>query len=307
MTTIETNHPKLILHFDVNKTLINIDSVTGKTAEEILINQLAEDTIYQWDPHHPEMTYKSYVKSVIVPGDQCDPAVRKKRREVISKFLETVKDYPEITKKVHENYRQLKEKAVDSVFPSFVKLVEKLKEQQLPFIIILRTFGNDLKEVEKEVFKKTGVFFSKRGEFKEGVLHLKGDESQTIVKTSKLFKFFSSSQEHIGIQDSYHDWNSNGVKAMFGKKFVFDRGDLDRKVTHLSFFFDDNLKGDPVKDIVAPFTQDGTFVPTDALVGKILFPVHTGQAILNENYYIDLVNEGLKVNGYQTLEKTQSH
>ena len=51
MTTIDTIHPKLILHFDVNKTLINSDSVTGKTTEEILINQLAEDTIYQWDVH----------------------------------------------------------------------------------------------------------------------------------------------------------------------------------------------------------------------------------------------------------------
>ncbi len=290
MTTTSTLYPKLILHFDVNKTLINSDSVSGKTTEEVLINQLAEDTIYQWDAHHPKMTYKRYVKSVIVPGVESDPGIKGKRRKVISNFLETVKEYPVITQKVHRQYQELKEKAVDSVFPSFVKLVEKLKEQHASFIIILRTFGNDLKEVKSEVSNKTGITFSKCGEFKKGVLHLKGDESQAIAKTSELFKFFSTSQEHMAIQDSYQDWNGNGEKAMFGKKFVFDRGCLDRKVSHLSFFFDDNLTGDPIKDIVAPYTQEGAFVPTDALVGKILFPVHTGQAILNENYYIILSN-----------------
>lgn len=298
MTTIHTEYPKLILHFDVNKTLINSDSVTGKTSDEILINQLAEDTPYQWDSNQPAMTYKAYVKT-LVPGEDSDLGIKKKRREITFQFLETVKKYPEISQQVHGQYQLLKEKSVDSVFPSFVKLVEKLKAHHIAFVIILRSFGNDLNEVEKEIFKQTGISFSKWGVFKEGVLHLRGDEKKTIARTNELFEFFSKSQEHISINDSYKDWNSNDERAMSGKKFVFDQGSKGRKVTHLSFFFDDNLTGDSTKDIVAPYTEDGDFVSTSVLIGKILFPVHTGQAILNENYYIDHINHGLKESGYQ--------
>lgn len=294
MTTIQPIGPKLILHFDVNKTLINSDSVSGKDREEILINQAAEDIIYKWDENLPEMSYKAYVKSFLVPGNDSDSSIKKQRREAILQFLEKVKEFPEVADRAHKYYQQLKESATDSVFRSFVKLIKKLKEQQFSFVVILRTFGNDLKEVENEISKTTGISFSKRGEFKEGVLHLEGDENKTISKTNELFQFFANSNDHISIRDSYKDWNGNGEKAMNGKRFIFDRN-----ATDLSLMFDDNLTGDSVKDIVAPYSQEGDFVPTNELLGKILFPVHTGQAMLNENYFIELVNRGLRENGHQ--------
>lgn len=293
MSSINPLCPKLLLHFDVNKTLINSDSVTGKTADEIFINQLAEDTYYQWDENYPAMTYKSYVYTILLPGSDSDRLLKKERRALICQFLEKVKEYPKITNSVHDQYRQLKEKANDSVFNSFITLIEKLRSQNINFIIILRSFGKDLKEVEKEIFHKTGIFFTKMGKFKEGVLHLKGDENKIIEKTEDLFKFFSKSQEHISIQDSYRYWNKHHEESMYGKKFIFNNN-----ATVLSFLFDDNLTGDPTNDIIAPYTSEGVFVPTNELIGKILFPVHTGKAILEDDYFIKLINDGLKVNGY---------
>lgn len=288
-----TVFPKLILHFDVNKTLICRDSVSGKTPDEILINQLAEDTVYHWSRRHPPMSYTNYVHSVIVPGEASDPEIKRQRREVISHFLDTVKNYPAITQAVHRRFLRLKEKSVEPIFCSFVKLIERLKALQLTFTIILRTFGKDLLEAQNEILKLTGVEFTRRGKFKEGVLHLKGDENRIIATTAELYQLFAASEEHITIRDSYKEWNSHKEQAQFGKKFVFDN----RQATHLSLFFDDNLTGDPVYDIVAPYTPEGDFIPTDNLLNKVLFPVNPGSAILNDNYYITLVNRALEERG----------
>lgn len=63
--------PKLTLHFDVNK---------------ILINQVAEDTIYRWDEGHPKMSYREYVDQVV----HSDLALKKLRRKIVVQFLEKV-------------------------------------------------------------------------------------------------------------------------------------------------------------------------------------------------------------------------
>ncbi|MEC7838745.1 MAG: hypothetical protein VX777_01750 [Chlamydiota bacterium] len=291
-------YPHLILHFDVNKTLICSDSVTGKTAEEILVNQLAETTLYQWDKNCPTMSYKEYVSSVLVEGKESDLDIKKKRREEISQFLTVIQNYPELSADVLQKYELLKEKLTDSVFPSFVKLIDKLKEHHIQFIIVLRSFGNDLEEVEEQIHSTTGISFAKWGKFKDGALHMKGEETSPMIKAHELFKLFTESREHLSINDSYIDWNSNDEKAKYGKKFVFEKGNENHRMNHLSLFFDDNITGDSINDIVAPYTMDGTFVSTEELKDKLLFTVDTGEAIMNDDYYVNLINTGLKKNGY---------
>lgn len=291
-----SSYPHLILHFDVNKTIINTDSVTGKTKEEVLINQIAETTIYTWDPRYPKMSYKDYVYQVLISGEDSSQEIKRKRRAMIQNFLETLTLYPEIQDEVSAKYRQLEQKATDSIFNSFIKLIEKLQASQINFTLILRTFGHDLDAVSKEISKKTAILFNTSGKFEKDVLHLSGSENKIIATTQEIFNEFVKNS-HMAIQDDYHFWNSHGELAVYGKKFVFES----EGTTDLSLFFDDNLTGKD-QDIVAPYQCENKFVETVNLMNKKLFCVDTGKAILEDDYYIKLISQALIENGYAGLK-----
>jgi len=77
---LQTN-PLLLLHFDINKTLIAHDSVKGESCEYGLLSFLAEETQDVWCKGQPSLSYKDFVYNVLLPGDKNDPTLKALRHE----------------------------------------------------------------------------------------------------------------------------------------------------------------------------------------------------------------------------------
>ena len=65
----ELSYPKkLVIHMDVNKTIIAQDSAGGKTPQEILIHSFADSYKDCWDKRVlKDISYSDYVKRYLVP------------------------------------------------------------------------------------------------------------------------------------------------------------------------------------------------------------------------------------------------
>ena len=160
MSTVQNSLVCLLLHFDVNGTLILKDSSKHVDNEQMLTSVLAENTYADWDGAHGRMSFKEYVYNVLLPGDKSDQLLKKERQLVVGRFFEWMEErgHPAFEQARNERER-IKAKFIDpgtkeinfAVFASFYRLLEKLRSQQIPFVIILRTFGNDLKEVTEEI------------------------------------------------------------------------------------------------------------------------------------------------------------
>lgn len=298
------NFPKLILHFDVNQTLINKDKARGFTNVEVAANQVAKDTIGKWTHHplwkkeHEAMSWRDFIEKVIVPGDRVTKEMADKRKKLISSIPIVVQKYPQIKDQVLSTYQEYLEASTDSVFDSFFHLVEKMKEKSLEFVVVLRTFGDDLKTTAEEIEKNSSLKFKFWGRFQKGCLHLEGEETKTFKKTQEIFRTFAEATSHFAVQDSYQEWNENERHFSHGKHFIFEQGEKT-----LSLFFDDNIKGKPDQDIICPTTSDGEIISPDKLVNQTIFKVHTGLAMKDQCYFVDLVNKALRSNGFDCLNK----
>lgn len=173
------------------------------------------------------------------------------------------------------------------VFPSFYKLVAFMDEQGVEYSIVLRTFGKDLGEVVSEIEAKTNkVFFDQYPKFVSGKLHV---DDEVLSSPEAIYSYFSTAK-HVAVQDEYSWWVSHGKKTLYGKPFYVNL--KDESTIHI--FFDDNIStNDKDSSIVASF---------DAVLGKqlsarelaekgLLHEVDTSDAALNENYYIEKINE----------------
>lgn len=277
--------PKILLHFDLNGTLILQDTSKQVNPDYMIISALAEDTFAKWSDNTEEMSFKDYVYQVLKPGDKSDPLLKKERQAIIADFFNWIQE----DSNAYEKYRQVKEKYLGSLklFDSFYKLLEKMREMNLQFTVILRTFGNDLTEVVEEMSKHpSGIKISHFGKFDKCRLSIDGQTIENMEKT------FLNSAGHFAIQDDWSTWNADGERGRSGKPFILDR----ENTTCLSLFFDDNITGLD-QDIIK------TNVPIIDLIGVQVFPVRTMQAMLDDNYYIDCVLKSIRkweVNGSVT-------
>ncbi len=297
--------PRLLLNFDVNGTLILKDTSKGSDNEHMLISALAEASFAKWEEQLETMSFKEYVYSVLHAGDKSNPELKKARQKTIGAFLHWLDQNSHPAQQtVFDNYLKIKEKFTDSdsntvnfsVFPSFYRMVDKLREMNVSFSIILRTFGGDLPEVTAEIGSHpSGVKFTRRGKFEESKLKFEGE--QALEKAEDIFDLFLNSQEHFAVNDDWFTWNNNREVGQSGKPFWFDgsanNGTNSGRVKSLSLFFDDNITGKE-QDIVRPCEISGVDVSSEALCGKLIFPVNTKDAILDDNYYIDRVVQALE-------------
>lgn len=298
--------PCLLLHFDVNGTLILKDTSKHADDGQMLTSVLAENTYAVWDQAHGRMSFKEYVYNILLPGDKSDQALKKERQSVVGRFFEWMEErnHPVREKALAERER-IKEKFTDpetrkinfTVFMSFYQLLEKLRANKIPFVIILRTFGDDLKEVTEEIgTHPLGVRFARWGKFDGENLQL--DKEGTVDTVSKIFDTFLKSQEHFAIRDNWKKWNSDGERGRSGKPFVFDLDGNRHEVRNLSLFFDDNITGEE-KDIVNPVEIHGRKVSGKDLQDKQVFRVNTVQAMLDDDYYVKMVRQAFLQNACQ--------
>jgi hypothetical protein len=176
---------RLILHFDVNRTLIQIDPAGGKTLDDVLNTNVAGRVAGDVDhgqkawavcpasdpaasplpsPKTGQMFYDVFVDGVVHPrpaemdtlakheADALWGQVSERRRELKHRF--TSPGNPGEKFRVH--FDQLKGAMVDGdgkeyhIVPSFFNLMNALSEADWPFSVVFRTFGTDLPSVLSE-------------------------------------------------------------------------------------------------------------------------------------------------------------
>lgn len=285
-----------LLHFDLNKTIILKDTSKNMTADQTIISILAENTLHQWSADYPSMSFKHYVEKILYPGEKTSPELKQLRFNKIQEFLAFANQYPELHESVRKTYEAVKkvfynnetDKTNFSIFPSFFKFLKMMRTMEnTSFKIILRTFGNDLNEVVDEINRHPhGVTISKFGKFTNQQLQING---KILKKTLEIFEFLKQTPEHLAIQDNYQDWFLNHENKHFGKPFPYEA----HSQNTMSFFFDDNLTFES-EDIVNPEEIHGNALPTEQLKNRFLFQINPLEAILNEDYFINLFLNSLR-------------
>lgn len=296
----------LLLHFDVNKTVIMKGS--GKSNSFVIQEELAGCYRDIWEEGMPEMTYHEYVtKQKLAPYKGTDE-YRVKVIYEIENFISDLQKrnhhfYDEVKKK-HDYYlEKLNSQGNLDIVPSFYKALnwlESIKREYKiqDFKILIRTFGKDRNAVVKELRENAhlrfiSAEFNTDGQFTLKVSDYPKAEFQS-TDLSAIYKYWMNTDQHIAIQDDYNRWAHNEKNWMYGKAYPLERSN---KQT-VSIFFDDNIEvdKDSKTNIVTPFdVETGQYVAVSAIVEEgFAYTVEPFKAIEDENYFISLIQKTLE-------------
>lgn len=268
-------YERVVLHFDINKTLIASDLAGQKSMENVINHLLAEKTVGIWEEEQEEpISYYDYVHTVITPGKPQCACCKKKRKAYLDRFVlfleETDHPLKESVKEQYDKAISALSSAESEVFPSFFRLVADLQEKQIPFSIVLRSFGHEIREVAAEIERISGLHFDEYTTFTKGTVN--GHRSPVEIHD------FLTSGKNLAIQDDWAYWHSHGEEKKYGKPFYYDPEDEET----LSLFFDDN-------DVVAPLhARTGASLPPSHVI-----QVDTLEAILNVEYFLHFLQSYL--------------
>ncbi|XP_067159469.1 uncharacterized protein [Apteryx mantelli] len=311
---------RLVLHVDLNNTVVAADAVSGQGPRAALNSFLSTVTWgaagpageWQWVSDHPSL------------GPPCPGAV--------SYYCRYGRD-PAFTElglgqhfsSLHAHYLQLLEwpgkphkvfsvqdeenKHYHFILPSFFRLLDALHREGRSFAVVCRTFGTDLprvlhavhcalagqhpqfpglRDVALSVDLTPGqIRCSKR----EVVLSRGSERLSTREDGRKLYNYFSSFEGIGGFQDHFDWWARNQFSSQGGKPLWIDPHDP--SVHHI--FFDDNIRLDDTDTIVHPqvFSERGSSsprcAPTSELYDICLVQTHLLEAIADENYFLRCV------------------
>lgn len=283
--------PHLILHFDMNKTLIASDREGQKTAHDVVCAEIAGQVTDFWDDSFSApISYADYVKHHLLPNPDHSKDIKLKQRAQISEVLQFLKErnHPACSKmqEIYDRAIGLLEKQETQIFKSFYRLIEFLQKENISYTLVIRTFGSEASEIAEELNERFGDDFLtdfrtlKRGD-------IQGTESN-------LYEVIANAGHHLVIRDDWEWWFEHGQHWKYGKPFPVDLSDPQR----ISLFFDDNAKVDSL------FSQENIVYPYDAVNGKPIFPdelikqgrllpVEMLKALFDEDYYIRFVEKAL--------------
>jgi hypothetical protein len=309
------NKINIILNFDVNKTLIAIDPVSGKGVDEVLKGSLTLLFKQEWKKNGvPQvdrpMDYETYIKDVLQVSKE------DRRRYVVDFFDYLEVEHPDIYTQAKAQYdkamgiyNQMKAKHQE-IFESFYQLLNYLNTcRNISYQVVIRTFGKDIPEIVKELEHKLGWHMD-LAKFKEGKLviaqqrvdaarFLEESEgvAQIISDRREIYEFIKNDPNHIAIRDDWKWWNSHKEYQEYSKLHLLEEYDTSNV---LSIFFDDNVTTTPGSktNIVAPFNvTDSKNVSMDyALEKGFVYQVDTLKALGDPEYYIKLVNDSIVKN-----------
>lgn len=284
--------PHLILHFDVNRTLIFSDVVQNQSPEDVIVNGLADRLEYLWDETltHP-INYTNYVKYHLYPNPERSKEIKQKQKSQTTRFLEFLREsnhplYP-AAQQLFERAQQALAKQKTLVFPSFYNLLAHLKGKNIAYTLVFRTFGSDIRDIAEELNQQLGPdFLTHFYSFSQGVFNFE------YASPADFYRYIKNAGYHMAIQDDWNWWFKHSENYQFGKPFPIDSDDAEI----CSLFFDDNAtlnRDHPENNIVAPFDIAGQreLTPEELVAQKRLFPVDTLEALCNENYFIDLIEQ----------------
>lgn len=286
---------RLVLHFDVNNTIIAEDRANDKSLEDNLNSLLAERYVGLWEKsQETPMSYYDYVHRVLFPGPKGDKELKKARKQYLSRFLLFLEEtHHPLAPEAARAYQALKGKIDEQdnpVFMSFFALLGYLEENDITFSVVLRSYGMDLGAVVSGVESYLErPFFDEHGAFREGNLFI---EENCYSDRNDIYAYLTSGKNLV-VKDDWLWWSSHGTSTEYGKPYYVDDQDSDL----LQIFFDDNAKcySSSTNVINAVDRRTGLGYPVEKLAetGKIV-RVDTFQAILEDAYFIDKVKAALE-------------
>ncbi len=277
---------RLIIHFDINNTLIASDRIENKSSENAICFLLAKKHVDYWDKTLSEpISYYDYVYNVVVPGDSKDKDLKKIRKQYLDRFIDDLREQQHpLYAKINEEFNTMNTKLSSlkgTVFASFYKLLKFLDAEQIQYSIILRTFGGDLDFIAAEINETLGTeFFAAKANFKNGALVT---EFGTLTDAESIYGFMTTSG-NLMIQDDWNPWNLHHESSEYGKPFYLKPDDT----SVFQIFFDDNIEiDDDVENIIGP-KDVKTNLPikvSEIIKTKNAVRVNTIDAILNDDYF----------------------
>lgn len=277
----------LVLFFDINGTIVALDTAQEKTIEVTLLQELAKRYTARWHKSVPEpITYAKFVRRYLLKGDEkLDLVLKRQRQQKYADFLNYLEqNHPEIHEKVQADFIMLRDTLLKSnghLFPSFLKLLSELTAEQIPFTLVLRSFGDDIPAVKREL-EARNIVINDVGHFEGSVLHLHGRQ---LIEPQEIAQTLLPGR-HQAWKDDWKYWHTHKHVGTFGKPFYLS------EQKPLSLFFDDKAIE---KDIIHIQRIDGQAMSKEeALSEGYLIAVDTLQAIRNHNYFCERVFKMLK-------------
>ncbi|KAM6256896.1 uncharacterized protein LJ264_008213 [Porphyrio hochstetteri] len=311
---------RLVLHVDLNNTVVAADAVSGQGPRAALNTFLSTVTWgragaageWQWASDRPSLRppcpgvvsyYSCHGRDLAFteagPG-RCFRGLHARHLQLL--------EWPGLRNDVF-SVRGEESKHYHLILPSFFRLLDTLHREGRAFTVIFRTFGTDLpralravssalagqhpqfptlRDVELPVDLTPGqIRCSKR----EVVLTRGAERLATREDGRKLYDYFSSFEGIGGFQDHFDWWARNQFSSQGGKPLWIDPHDPD--VHHI--FIDDNIRLDDADTIVHPqvFSERGSSsprrAPTSELYDICLVQTDLLEAIADEDYFLRCV------------------
>lgn len=278
--------PHYVFHFDVNGTIMPGDTANGKTSDSAIWQMISEKYCAKWTSDTPEMTFRQYMEKYLCPGDpKKDKTLKARRQNAYMHFPQFLHEHHHETlrEKALEDFAKIKASCANGMlFQSFVNFIHYLENQQdFDYSIVLRTFGQDLKEAVDEIEAKTSLTLdAHHGTFKNGELVTQ----ETICKSPKEMHEWFKQYKFSTTQDEYAHWAQHGEKADYGKIFPV----ADKYTDDMSIFFDDNA----TKNIVSAAPLYGEGIDQKKMYSMLfrkglLVNANAFEAGTNDNYFLE--------------------
>ncbi|KAJ0036427.1 hypothetical protein NQD34_005104 [Periophthalmus magnuspinnatus] len=286
LSSMSVPRRRLVLHIDLNHTVLVSDAVTGLGTVAALDAFLPGVT---WGRMHKgQWEWLSDVPSLLPP---CAGAVSyysqfgrtqhftssstgRRFRAVLEEHLELLRWPPDTEADPDLSVRGEDGRLYHWILPSFFQLLLDLDSERSDFAIVFRTFGSDLPRVLRAVSRALThghPLFTNLTQLKlcvdetpgklrcsgRGVVVSRGQEGEAGVRVSSsgrgdgaraLYRFFSSAQGVSGFQDHFDWWARRSFSLLGGKPLWIDPFDLE--VQHI--FIDDNIRPNDNDTIVHP-------------------------------------------------------
>ncbi|XP_058028884.1 uncharacterized protein LOC131193099 isoform X2 [Ahaetulla prasina] len=307
---------KLILHIDLNNTILVSDAITKQDPSAALNcylstvtwGKLSHTGEWQWVSESPSLHppcqgavsfYSQYGRNTKFTETPCGKKFQDLHRQHLKLLEWQAQPHPQLSVKGEQA------RHYHLVLPSFFRLLESLHREGREFAVIFRTFGTDLPRVLRAVscalegqhpgFPALGGISlpvdlrlgkircsKKKVALSHGAEQLSSDDG-----CRKMYAYFSSREGISGFQDHFEWWAKNNYSSQGGKPIWVDP--QDPRVQHICI--DDNIRLTDSDTIVHPqvFLGQGgdspQTIPTSELYDICLVQTDLLEAIADVNYF----------------------
>ncbi|XP_056380729.1 uncharacterized protein LOC130275988 [Hyla sarda] len=312
---------KLILHLDLNNTILVSDAATGQGPRAALNSYLStvawgcisDIGEWQWASDQPSVKPPcedavNYYTHFGRDANFSDSKLGKRFKNVFNDHMKQL----EWQWEADEMFTQKGEdgRSYNWILPSFFHMLESLYLQGRQFCVILRTFGVDLPHVLQSVH---AALQGKHPQFpqlqqvplamdlvpgrircsKRNVVLTRGsDRISTKTKEGNIYHYFSSMDGIGGFQDHFDWWARNSYTGSGGKPFWIDPTDCDTQ--HI--IIDDNIRlteHDTIVNCRVLMDKEKGKESRKALTSELcdicLVPTDLLRAISEKDYFLDCV------------------